>query len=242
MDNAAYVGLSRQMTLRRELDIIANNVANADTAGFKMESLLREEEPSRPAKTMGLRTPVNFVIDGEVARDFRQGTYSRTGNPLDVAVEGDAFLAVRTAQGERYTRDGRLQLDAGNRLVTAAGDPVLSGGGEIVLSPEGGAVTIAPDGTITQGELQVGRLGLVRFDDRRQLSKAGDNLFSAAAPAIAAPDARVRQGMVEQSNVKPVLEITNLIEVSRAYESATKMVDATNDLSRRAIERLGRSQ
>ena len=98
MDNATYVGLTRQMTLRRELDIIANNVANADTAGFKVEQLLREEEPTKPATTLGVRTPTNFVIDGEIARDFSQGAYARTGNPLDVAIEGDGFLAVRTAR------------------------------------------------------------------------------------------------------------------------------------------------
>jgi flagellar basal-body rod protein FlgF len=230
------------MTLRRELDIIANNVANADTAGFKVESLLREEEPTRPAKTHGLRTPVDFVIDGEVARDFSQGAYARTGNPLDVAIEGDGFLTVRTPQGDRYTRDGRLQLDGQNRLVTAGGDPVLSGGGELTLTPEGGAVTISPDGTISQGETAVGKLDVVRFDSRRELTKVGDNQFSSTAPAAPAPDVRLRQGMVEQSNVKPVLEITSLIEVSRAYERATKMVDATHDLSRRAIERLGRTQ
>lgn len=242
MDNAAYVGLSRQMSLRRELDIIANNVANADTAGFKVEQLLKEEEALRPAKTFGLRRPVDFVVDGEVARDFGQGGFQKTNNPLDIAIEGDGFLSVRTAQGERYTRDGRLRLDAQNRLVTAAGDPVLAAGGEVVLNPEGGAATIAPDGSISQGELQVGRLDLVRFDERRGLSKTGDNLFSSTAPAQPAPDVRVRQGMVEQSNVKPVLEITNLIEVSRAYERVAKMVDQTGDLSRRAIERLGRTQ
>jgi flagellar basal-body rod protein FlgF len=169
MDNTAYVALSRQITLRRELDIIANNVANADTAGFKAESLLVEEEPMRPAKTFGLRAPVDFVIDGEVARDFGQGGFQKTGNPLDVAIEGDGFLSIETAQGPRYTRDGRLQLDAQNRLVTAAGDPVLSGGGPVVLDPALGALTIAADGTLSQGETQVGRLDLVRFDDRRGL-------------------------------------------------------------------------
>jgi flagellar basal-body rod protein FlgF len=244
MDNTTYVALSRQMTLRRELDIIANNVANADTAGFKVEQLLTEEEPLRPAKTFGVKPPVDFVIDGEVARDFTQGALQQTGNTFDLAVEGDGFLVVRTAAGDRYTRDGRLQLDSRNRLVTHDGDPVLAGGGEVAFDPQGPTPTIAPDGTISQGEVALGKLDLVRFDERRGLAKAGDNLFAppegvAARPA---PDVRVRQGMVEQSNVKPVLEITNLIEVSRAYERATRIVDGTSDLSRRSIERLGRSQ
>lgn len=244
MDNAAYVALSRQMTLRRELDIIANNVANVDTAGFKVEQLLTEEEPLRPAKTFGIKPPVDFVIDGEVARDFSQGGFSQTGNTFDVAVEGDGFLVVQTAGGARYTRDGRLQLDGRNRLVTHAGDPVLASGGEVTFDPQGPSPAIAPDGTISQGEVTLGKLDLVRFDDRRGLTKEGDNLFAAppSAAALPAPDGRVRQGMVEQSNVKPVLEITNLIEVSRAYERVTRMVDSTEDLSRRAVERLGRTQ
>jgi flagellar basal-body rod protein FlgF len=230
------------MTLRRELDIIANNVANADTVGFKVEQLLVEEEPLRPAKSLGIRGPVDFVIDGEVARDFSQGGFSQTGNTFDLAVEGDGFLVVETANGPRYTRDGRLQLDAQNRLVTHAGDPVLGGGGPVTFDPEGVTPVIAPDGTISQGTVTLGKLDLVRFDDRRGLKKEGDNLFAADAAGQPAPDLRVRQGMVEQSNVKPVLEITNLIEVSRAYERATRMVDSTEDLSRRAVERLGRVQ
>lgn len=243
MDNAAYVGLSQQMALRRRLDVIANNVANADTAGFKVEQLLTNEDPARPTFTQGLRAPADFVQAGEVARDFGQGGFTRTGNPLDVAIEGDAFLTVRTAQGERYTRDGRLQLDGQGRLTTSTGDPVLASGAEIIFPLEGeGPVAIAADGSISRGELQLGRIDLVRFDDRRALRKEGDNLFAADGPARPAPDARLRQGMVEQSNVQPVLEITQLIEVSRAYERVTRMVDSTEDLSRRAVERLGRAQ
>lgn len=242
MDNASYVGLSRQMTLRRELEIIANNVANADTAGFKVEQLLKEEEPTRPARTHGVRTPVDFVVDGEVARDFAQGGFTRTGNTFDLAVEGDGFLVVQTAGGNRYTRDGRLQLDAQNRLTTHAGDPVLAGGGPVVFDPQGAPPVIAPDGTVSQGAVQLGRLDLVRFDKRDKLAKQGDNFYAANETPQPAPDVRVRQGMVEQSNVKPVLEITQLIEVSRAYERITRMVDQNQDLSRHAVERLGRSQ
>lgn len=242
MDNTAYIGLSRQMTLRRELDVIANNVANADTAGFKVEQLLTEPAPSRPARTDMLRGPVEFVLDGAVARDFRQGGFQQTGNTFDLAVEGEGFLVVRTPQGDRYTRDGRLRLDAQNRLVTQAGDPVLAAGAEVVLNPQGGTPTIGKSGAISQGDVQLGTLDLVRFDDLASLSKAGDNLLASEAPAQPAPDLRVHQGMIEQSNVKPVVEITKLIEVSRAYERATRIVDSGEDLARRAVERLGRVQ
>jgi flagellar basal-body rod protein FlgF len=113
LDNATYVGLSRQMTLRRELDIVANNVANSDTAGFKIESLMTGTEQRRPAKDAMLPHAVRFVLDTGVARDFSQGALRRTDNDLDVAIEGDAFLTIQTANGERYTRDGRLRIDAG---------------------------------------------------------------------------------------------------------------------------------
>jgi flagellar basal-body rod protein FlgF len=243
LDNTTYVGLSRQMTLRRELEIVANNVANADTTGFKVEALMTGTEQRRPAKDEQLPHAVRFVLDHGVARDFGQGSLSRTENPLDLAVEGDAFLTVETANGDRYTRDGRLRIDAGGRLVTQTGDPVLGEGGEpLTLRVDGPSPSIASDGTISQGDVLVGRLSLVRFDNLSALSKEGDGRFLAdGIEPQPAPDAQVRQGMLESSNTKPVLEIVKMIELSRAYERVTRMIDNTQDLSRRAVERLGRT-
>lgn len=241
MDNTVFVGLSRQMTLRRELDIVANNIANADTAGFKVENLMTGTEERSPAKDDQLPHRVRFVLDHGVARDFGQGSLRRTDNEFDVAIEGDAFLAVQTANGERYTRDGRLRMDAQGRMVTQAGDPIMGDGGPIVLRLQDGPPTIAPDGTVSQGELSVGRIRVVRFDNLSALSKEGEGLFLADGEAAqAAPDARLRQGMIETSNAQPVLEIVRLIELSRSYERVTRMMDNTQDLSRRAVERLGR--
>jgi flagellar basal-body rod protein FlgF len=245
MDNASYVALSRQMTLRREIDVIANNVANADTVGFKVESLMVAVEPRRPARTADAPSPVKFVLDNGVARDFGQGALRKTENPLDLALEGDGFFTVGAEQGEQYTRDGRFTIDAQSRLVTQTGEPVLAeGGGEIVFTPEGGAPSIAPDGTVGQGAVKLGKIGVVRFADLSKLQKQGEGRFTAEPEAelMPAPDVRVRQGMLEGSNVQPILEITNLIEVSRAYERVTRMIDQTQDLSRRSIERLGRVQ
>jgi flagellar basal-body rod protein FlgF len=244
MDNAVYVGLSRQMVLRRELDLIANNVANANTVGFKVESLLARTEPGAPASNDGAPRPVKFVLDGGVARDFTQGGLFGTGSDLDVGIEGDGFFEVATDEGPRYTRDGRFTLDELGRITTQAGDPVAGeGGGEIIINPENGAVTIGPDGTISQGENLLGRIAVMRFDDLSVLQKMGDNLLSNTSnqQPQAAPDVRVRQGMLENSNVKPILEITRLIEVTRAYESITRMMESSSDLSRRAVERMGRA-
>lgn len=244
MDNAVYVGLSRQMILRRELDIIANNVANADTVGFKVESLMARTEPAAPAETLGAPKPVKFVLDAGVARDFGQGALFTTGSDLDLGIEGDGFFEVTTEEGARYTRDGRFRLDELGRIVTQAGDPVSGdGGGEIIVNPQDGAVTIAADGTVSQGENAIGKIAVMRFDDLSALEKAGDNLLRNVSnlQPEAAPDVRVRQGMLEGSNVKPILEITRLIEVTRAYESVTRMMESTADLSRRAVERMGRA-
>jgi flagellar basal-body rod protein FlgF len=243
LDNSTYVALSRQMTLRRQMDIVANNIANVDTAGFKAESLLTAVEQRAPAKDAQVPHAARFVLDNGVSRDFRQGSLKQTHNDFDVAIEGEAFFTVAGTEGDRYTRDGRFRLDPTGKLVTQSGASVLDeGGGEITLRREGSAPAIAADGTISQDGQRVARLGLVRFDNMAALSKTGDNLFLAdgAAPAPA-PDARVAQGMVESSNVDPVLQVVNLIEVSRAYERVTRMVDQTQDLSRRAVDRLGKT-
>lgn len=244
MDNALYVGLSRQMTLRHELDIVANNIANADTTGFKVESLMVQTEPKAPAVTLDGPKPVKFVLDTGVARDFGQGQLRQTGAPLDLAIDGKGFFKVSTPDGERYTRDGRFRLDDNGKVVTQAGLPILGDGGELTLDPTKGAVTIASDGTMSQGTERVGKVGVVGFDTLSVLEKTGDNLYRNTSNQQPQPatTAQVRQGMLEGSNVNSISEITRMLEVTRAYESMAKMMDSTADLSRRAVERMGRVQ
>lgn len=243
MENAAYIGLSRQMTLRRELDVVANNIANADTTGFKVEQLLVGTEVGERARNDSVRGGVHFVLDNGVGRDYGQGALAQTGRPLDFAIEGEgAFFRLRDASGEAYTRDGAFTLDPEGRLVTQRGVPVLGDGGEIILDPRLGEPAVAADGTISQNGQPVARLGLARFESLAVLEKGGDGLYRNASntAALDATDARVRQGMLEGSNVNPILEITNLIEISRAYERIAKLIENANDLSRRSVERLGR--
>ena len=246
MDNALYVGLSRQMVLRREMDIVANNIANADTNGFKVESLLTAEAPSPPAMTAEGPQPIKFVAAAGVARDFGQGGLRRTDAPLDLAIDGKGFFKVTTKAGDRFTRDGHLRLDDTGRLVTQAGDPVADdGGGEITLDPQKpGEITIAPDGSLSQGTERVGKVGLYQFANLGALDKAGDNLYQNTSNQQPTPatDAKVRQGMLESSNVNPILEITRMIEVSRAYEQTAQMISSEQDLSRNSVARLGRAQ
>jgi flagellar basal-body rod protein FlgF len=245
MDNTLYVGLSRQMTLRHEMDIVANNIANADTTGFKVESLMLETNPKAPAVTLDGPKPVKFVLDTGVARDFSQGQMRTTGSPLDLAIDGQGFFKISTADGERYTRDGRFRMSDTGKLVTQAGQAVLDdSGSEIALSPENGEVKIAADGTVSQGTERVGKVGVARFDALSVLEKTGDNLLrnTSNSQPQPAPDAKVRQGMLEGSNVNSITEITRMIEVTRAYESMAKMMDSAATLSRNSVERLGRVQ
>jgi flagellar basal-body rod protein FlgF len=245
MDNALYVGLSRQMVLRREMDIIANNIANTDTSGFKVEALMTKATPQAPAFTLGGPKPVKFVTADGVARNFGQGALRRTDAPLDLAIEGQGFFRVTTDAGDRFTRDGRFRTDEIGRLVTQGGNPVVDeGGGEITIDPEKGPVSIAADGTMTQGLERVGKVGVFAFENLSVLEKTGDNLLqnTANAQPEAATEAHLRQGMLEGSNVQPILEITRMIEVSRAYEQMARMMDSNADLSRRTVERMGRVQ
>jgi flagellar basal-body rod protein FlgF len=244
MDNTLYVAMSRQMILRRELDIVANNIANANTAGFKVESLISETEALSlgKAKNAGPRN-IQYVLDTGLARDFGQGAMTVTGAPLDIAIEGDGFFQINTAGGERFTRDGRFTTDATGRIVTARGDALAGdGGAEITVDPNKGAVAISRDGVVSQEGVRIGKVGVMRFASLSGLSKDGDGLYrnEGNIPPEAAADAVVSQGAVEGSNVQPVLEVTRMLEITREYERISKLMDQTAELDRRSIERLGR--
>jgi flagellar basal-body rod protein FlgF len=241
MDNAIYVGLSRQMLLERELDITANNLANADTVGFKFESLMNAPDQVTTPSTGGKGgTQVTFVTSDGVARDYTQGGLTQTGAPLDVAINGKGFFTVNTARGPRYTRDGRFMLDPTGKLVTQDGDAVQGGGGDIVLDPKKGAVSISESGDISQNGEQVGKLSLVTFDSLSALSKDGNNLYRNDSNLTPQPStAVIKQGMLEASNVQPVAMITRLIEINRAYDAVASMMSSTSSLSSNAIQRLG---
>jgi flagellar basal-body rod protein FlgF len=241
MDNAIYVGLSRQMLLQRELDIVANNLANADTAGFKFESLIANADEVTTPTPGAPPTPVVFVAATTVARDFTQGPLTQTGAPLDVAIDGKGFFQISTAAGPRYTRDGRFRLDPTGRIVTQDGDPVQGDGGDIVLDPKKGPVAIADNGDVSQSGQNVGKLSIVTFDSLAALSKDGANQFrndSNLSPQPAA-GASLRQGMLESSNVQPVSQITRLIEINRAYDAIASMMASTGQLATSAVQRLG---
>jgi len=247
MDNALYVGLSKQILLERELDIAANNIANSNTTGFKVEGLMTTQDPVSPTHAPG--APIVFVADDGVARDFTQGALQATSAPLDLAIMGQGFFQVQTANGIRYTRDGRFATNAQGVVVTQAGDPVLdASGAPLTLNPQGDPPTIGGDGTITQkvqgqpSAQVIGKVGVVSFSDMSSLSKQGDGLFSNTTNAPAQPvtgSQVLRQGMLEASNVQPILQVTDLIRISRAYDMIAQMMNSTASLSSSAVQRLG---
>jgi flagellar basal-body rod protein FlgF len=241
MDNTIYVGLSRQILLQRELDIVANNLANVDTAGYKFEDLISNADSVPSPKPGPGATPVVFVTAAGVARDYSQGPLTQTGAPLDVAIDGKGFFQISTPAGTRFTRDGRFRLDAAGKLVTQDGEAVQGQGGDITLDPKKGAVMISAGGTISQAGQTVGKLQVVTFDSLAALSKDGGNNYRNDSNLAAQPSttAVVKQGMLEGSNVQPVAQITRLIEINRAYDAVTNMMASTGQLSTSAIQRLG---
>ncbi len=249
MENALLIGLSRQTTLERQLGVIANNIANVNTTGFKADQSLFEEFLSSGAHEdnfVGRDRRVSYVQDRGTYRDFSEGPLQQTSNPLDVAIDGDGLFAVQTAGGERYTRDGNLQINSQGQLVTQSGDPVLGNSGPIVFQPTDHDINISPDGTITvlEGSARTdtirGKLRIVNFPDPQSLQKQGDNLYSSTNPAAAQPDVKstVKQGYVEKSNVNAVSEMGRMIEVSRTYQQIANLLQQQGDLHKNAINQL----
>jgi flagellar basal-body rod protein FlgF len=248
MENTLLIGLSRQVTLERQLDVVANNVANVNTAGYKSDSSLFEEflkSGAHEDNFVGRDRRVSYVQDRATFRDFSQGPSEQTKNPLDVAIDGSGFLVVQTAAGERYTRDGGLQMNNTGQLVTAAGNPVLGTSGPIVFQPTDHDINVSPDGTVTvlEGSGRTdsvrGKLRLVSFPDAQKLLKEGLNLY-ASGEGSPQPDlkSQVRQGFIEKSNVNAVAEMSRMIEVTRAYTQISTLLQQQSDLHKSAIEKL----
>lgn len=240
MENTTYIGLSRLSTMRREMDVIANNMANMNTNGYKGERVLFEEYLKGPA--FGEKT--SFVTDVGMLRDTRVGKIQETGNTLDIAINGTGYMSVDTPQGRRYTRDGHLRMDADRRLVTSGGHPVLDDRGREIVMPAGSqdAPSIATDGTVTVGQQQLGKIDLVSFANQQELRKTAQGLYATTQTPEAAPStSTLQQGALEDSNVEPITEMSSMIELMRQYQSTQDLLDSEDSRVRNAIQRLGKS-
>ncbi|MDA9431561.1 flagellar basal-body rod protein FlgF [Bradyrhizobium sp. CCBAU 51627] len=248
MQNALLVGLSRQMTLERQMDVIANNVANVNTNGFKADHSLFEEYLNSNAHEdnfIGSDRRVSYVQDRGTYRDVGQGPMEATNNPLDMAISGNAFFAVQVNGAERYTRDGKFALSSTGQLMTSDGNLVLGTAGPIVFQPTDHDINVAPDGTVTvlEGTAKTdsirGKIRMVTFDDPAKLIKLGANLYDTGS-ATQRPDTKstLQQGYVEKSNVNSVVEMSRMVEVMRSYTAIANLLQQQSDLHKSAIEKL----
>ncbi len=250
MANADLIGLSRQIALQRELDVVANNIANMNTTGYKADGTLFEQFLMTDARSdlfSGADRQPSFVRDRATWHDMSAGPVQRTGNPLDVAIDGDGFLVVQTTRGERYTRNGALQINAGGQLVTSSGDPVLGDAGPIQFQNTDHDVSINEDGSITvregasaKSDSARGHLRVVSFAPGVALQKDGATLFAAPAGTAPAPaqNTRVLQGAIEKSNVRGVVEMSRMVEITRTYAQVAGLLQQIGDQRKDAISKL----
>ncbi len=236
MENSLIIALARQSVLERQMDVIATNLANLETAGFKSEHMIFSEllEQTSDGEVISLVHDVSFV------RDLSAGPMVGTQSPLDLAINGDGYFVVDTPEGERYTRHGVFQLDDTGQIVTTEGNPVLSsGGGPIQIPLETSTITITRDGTVSADAEEVGRIKRVSFADPQALSKVGSGLYDALEQTPQpAPASEILQGMVENSNVKGVVEMTRMIDTVRSYQAAAKLADTEHQRILDAIDAL----
>jgi flagellar basal-body rod protein FlgF len=238
MQPGLYVALSAQMALMRRIEAISNNVANASTAGFRSEEVKFEQLLSQS----GIDSTA-FVSPGITYLTRQSGEVVKTDSPFDVAVEGDAWLAAQTPAGTVYTRDGRLKMTTAGDLQTVNGYPILdAGGAPIQLDATGGVPQIAHDGTISQGSRTLGALGLFTIPETAKLSRYDNSAVipdQAAEPALDFTRYGAKQGFLERSNVNPVMEISKLIMVQRAFDSISGAVRESESTLDDAIRSLG---
>jgi len=237
MENSIYIGLSRQAALRRQMAQVANNIANMNTTGFKRELMIYQAYESKTAFT-----PVNdFVIDKGTAIDHQPGPMHKTGNAFDLAIDGPGYFQVDDGTGVFYTRNGTFSLDENNQLVTNQGHLVLDQAGEPIFVPRSDErIVIESDGSVKLGDEVYGRIAVVEFDNPVSLKKVRDSLFETEELPRPADDSEVHQGLIEGSNVNPILELTQMIEVSRSYDRVKNLIDTENKRAEQAIQRLAR--
>lgn len=233
MENAGYTTLTRQAGLAREMQVIANNIANAATTGFRQEGLIfgeyvqrTEDGPSISMATANLRNT-----------SMLQGALTQTGGQLDFAIEGNGFFLIETPVGERLTRAGSFSVNAVGDMVTNDGFRVLdTGGAPIFVPPDATDLSVSADGTVSADGRPLSQLGLVRPIDQIDLTREDGVMFRTEGETEPVLDGRVLQGFLEGANVDPVSQIARMIEVQRAYETGQSFLDAENERIRAALK------
>lgn len=238
MQSSFYVSLSGQMALDRRMDTIANNVANMNTPGFRADGVTFQTTLAKAGDTN-----VAFVSSGKNYISTRSGPMTKTGNPLDVAVQGDSWLSIKTPNGVAYTKDGRMQISDTGALQTLNGYPVLdAGGAPIIIDATAGPPTIAQDGMISQNGTQISAIGLFSIDPTATLQRVDNSAVIPSKPGTAVLDFTqngVAQGFIEGSNVDPIKEMTKLIAVTRTFDDVSAQMNQSEATLSDAIKTLG---
>lgn len=235
MEAAGYVTLSRQSGLMREMRIVANNIANAATTGYRQEGLIFSEyvqsAPDQSSLSMSEARVRNTSMD--------QGSLTQTNGGFDFAIEGDGFFLVETPRGERLTRAGSFATNADGDLVTPDGYRVLdAGGAPVFVPPDAADISVSSDGTLSVDGRLLGQIGLVRPTDPLAMVREDGVMFRADDGFEPAEDARVLQGFVEGSNVNPILQIARMIDIQRAYEMGQSFLETEDQRIRNAAKTL----
>lgn len=224
------------------MDVVANNIANMNTTGFKGEKMMFVEHLVRSKGTGSvLGDKLNYVRDIATVRDASKGHIKQTSNPLDLAIADEGYFVVETRGGEQYTRNGRFQMDATGQLVTENGDPVLSDSGQpFFFGPTDTEITISGDGTVATENGALGRLKVVKFESEFKLQQVGSSMFTAGDdnPAEDVEFPRVMQGALESSNVQPIIELTRMIEVNRAYDGIKSLIDKEDERQKTMVREM----
>lgn len=237
MDNSVYIALSRQMAVFRDLDVTANNIANADTPGYQQEKMVFTDY----LVDDGNRHKMAFTQDIATWRDTSGGPLKHTGNPFDMAIQGPGYFVVETPLGERYTKAGNFSLEANGTLVTQQGYPVLDAGGQrIIFEATDRNVTIGENGLVSaQGPApgdpreDRGQIAIVEFEDEQKMERLTGQLLRTDQPALEPVASRMQQGVVERSNVPAVTEMVKLTKLSRSVASTAKFIEVMYDLERK---------
>ena len=246
MENISYVGLSQQMVLERKMDIVANNLANMNTPGYKGQSLLFLEYINKTDKGGTKSTGsglIRQVMDYASYRDATQGSLTQTHNELDFAVNGEGFFAVNDGSGIKYTRAGNFSLNDKRQIVTKEGYPVMNDSNNpMEIQANATRISINPDGQITTDVGAVGKIKLVKFNNVQDLKPIGENLFDGTQlQEQPVENPSIKQGMIEGSNVNAIVEMNKMIQVLRSYQATQKMLSTDHERIRGAIQKLTRT-
>jgi flagellar basal-body rod protein FlgF len=235
MDNAAYVALTRQMGLQREMTVLANNIANASTTGYRQEHLMFSEFVNNTKSG----TSLSMSLGNVRVSNLSQGALTPTGGTLDLAIEGAGFFLVETADGPRLTRAGNFATNANGELVTLDGLRVLDASqAPVFIPPDATDIHVASDGTLSAGGRPLGEIGIFAPPPKAEMKREAGTLFSTETELQPATDSRVAQVFLEQSNVDTISQFARMIEVQRAYETGQSFLETEHERARNTLKSL----